>query len=99
MAKTTGAGAAFGHAQAVYGLYFQINEGESLCLVREAGCGKSTTGRQITRLARAARDILQPPGPVEGGLVDVTVYEADPRREPGVLRHPRRIVLRGRVVR
>lgn len=47
----------------------------------------------------AARDFLGLPGLVEGGLADVTVYDADPRREPEVLRHPRRIVLRGRVVR
>ncbi|MET9836114.1 amidohydrolase family protein [Streptomyces sp. NPDC006385] len=47
----------------------------------------------------AARDFLGLPGLVEGGLADVTVYDADPRREPGVLRHPRRMVLRGRVVR
>lgn len=46
-----------------------------------------------------ARDFLGLPGLVEGGLADVTVYDADPRVEPGVLRHPRRIVLRGRVVR
>ncbi|WP_328879521.1 amidohydrolase family protein [Streptomyces sp. NBC_00299] len=47
----------------------------------------------------AARDFLGLPGLVEGGLADVTVYDADPRLEPGVLRHPRRMVLRGRVVR
>ncbi|QOV35838.1 amidohydrolase family protein [Streptomyces ferrugineus] len=47
----------------------------------------------------AARDFLGLPGLVEGGLADVTVYDTDPRLEPGVLRHPRRIVLRGRVVR
>ncbi|MFE9019845.1 amidohydrolase family protein [Streptomyces sp. NPDC007808] len=47
----------------------------------------------------AARDFLRLPGLVEGGLADVTVYDADPRLEPAVLRHPRRIVLRGRVVR
>ncbi|MCX4883375.1 amidohydrolase family protein [Streptomyces sp. NBC_00847] len=35
----------------------------------------------------------------ESALADITVYDADPRREPAVLRHPRRIVLRGRVVR
>ncbi|WP_329527306.1 amidohydrolase family protein [Streptomyces sp. NBC_01462] len=47
----------------------------------------------------SARAFLGLGGLTEGGLADVTVHDADPRREPGVLRHPRRIVLRGRVVR
>nr|WP_308801126.1 amidohydrolase family protein [Streptomyces polyasparticus] len=46
-----------------------------------------------------ARAFLGLPGLAEGGLADLTVYDADPRREPGVLRHPRRVVVRGHVVR
>ena len=46
-----------------------------------------------------ARAWLGLPGLVEGGLADLVVYEADPRLDLRVVRAPRRIVLRGRVVR
>jgi oligopeptide/dipeptide ABC transporter ATP-binding protein len=39
-----------GHVQAVDGVSFQVQAGGSLGLVGESGCGKSTTGRLITRL-------------------------------------------------
>jgi peptide/nickel transport system ATP-binding protein len=39
-----------GHVQAVDGISFQVPEGGSLGLVGESGCGKSTTGRLVTRL-------------------------------------------------
>lgn len=45
-----------------------------------------------------ARGWLGLPGLVEGGLADLVVYAADPRRDLTVLREPARIVLRGRVV-
>jgi imidazolonepropionase-like amidohydrolase len=46
-----------------------------------------------------ARAWLGFPGLVEGGLADLVVYPADPRADLAVVRHPQRIVLRGRVVR
>jgi imidazolonepropionase-like amidohydrolase len=46
-----------------------------------------------------AREWLGFAGLVEGGLADLVVYPADPRTEPAVVRHPRRIVLRGEVIR
>ena len=39
-----------GYVQAVDGVSFEVVEGGSLGLVGESGCGKSTTGRLITRL-------------------------------------------------
>lgn len=39
-----------GHVKAVDGVSFQVPEGGSLGLVGESGCGKSTTGRLVTRL-------------------------------------------------
>lgn len=39
-----------GHVQAVDGVSFQVPKGGSLGLVGESGCGKSTTGRMVTRL-------------------------------------------------
>jgi peptide/nickel transport system ATP-binding protein len=38
--------------QAVAGVSFTINEGETLGLVGESGCGKSTTGRAIVQVER-----------------------------------------------
>ena len=41
-----------GHVQAVDGLNFSINEGETLGLVGESGCGKTTTSKLILRLEK-----------------------------------------------
>ena len=46
-----------------------------------------------------AREWLGFPGLVEGGLADLVVYDTDPRLDLRVMAAPKRIVLRGRVVR
>ncbi|MEU6137188.1 dipeptide ABC transporter ATP-binding protein [Nocardioides sp. NPDC047086] len=39
-----------GHVKAVDGVSFEVARGSALGLVGESGCGKSTTGRMVTRL-------------------------------------------------
>lgn len=39
-----------GHVRAVDGVTFELNEGETVALVGESGCGKTTVGRAILRL-------------------------------------------------
>lgn len=41
---------AAGHVKAVDGVSFAIQAGETLCLVGESGCGKSTVGKTVLRL-------------------------------------------------
>ena len=42
------------HVKAVDGISFNVYEGETLSIVGESGCGKSTTGRSILRLEKAS---------------------------------------------
>lgn len=44
-----------GQVQAVSGVSFQVNAGETFALVGESGCGKSSLGRSIIRLQDAER--------------------------------------------
>lgn len=45
-----------------------------------------------------ARSWLGLPGLVDGGPADLVAYDTDPTTDPSALAHPRRIVLRGRVI-
>ena len=48
-----------GHIRAVDGVTFDIFEGETLGLVGESGCGKTTTGRLILRLLEATEGTVR----------------------------------------
>ncbi|MCE5195604.1 MAG: ABC transporter ATP-binding protein [Negativicutes bacterium] len=52
-----------GEVKAVDGVSFQINEGETLAVVGESGCGKSVTSLSVMRL------IPWPPGKIVGGEI------------------------------
>ncbi|MEU7901944.1 amidohydrolase family protein [Actinoplanes sp. NPDC049118] len=69
---------------------------EEMLLLHAAGIPASDV---LAAASWRAREWLGFPGLVEGGLADLVVYEADPRRDLRVVRAPSRIVLRGRVIR
>ena len=69
---------------------------EEMLLLHEAGIPALEV---LAAASWKAREWLGFPGLVEGGLADLTVYPEDPRADLRVVRAPRRIVLRGRVVR
>ena len=69
-----------GHTvQAVSGVSFELYEGETLGLVGESGCGKSTTGRAVAQVIKPTS------GSVNLGGVELTtlpVRRAAPRADP-----------------
>ncbi|MEU4219173.1 amidohydrolase family protein [Actinoplanes sp. NPDC026623] len=69
---------------------------EEMLLLHEAGIPAVDV---LAAASWRAREWLGFPGLVEGGLADLVVYAEDPRRDLRVVRAPRRIVLRGAVVR
>jgi peptide/nickel transport system ATP-binding protein len=69
-----------GVVRAVEGVTLSLDEGETLALVGESGCGKTVTARSILRL------IPNPPGKVTGGTIqfkgrDVLAMEAGELRQ------------------
>jgi len=69
-----------GQVRAVDGVSFYINEGETLALVGESGCGKTTTSRCILRaLDPTSGEILYRTG--AGEEVDIATLSNKPMRE------------------
>src|SRR5499427_10012065 len=68
MAKTIGV------VRAVDGISFSLDRGETLALVGESGCGKSTTARCVLRL------IDPTAGTVHFEGADITAMHGDPLR-------------------
>ena len=60
-----------GDVRAVDGVSFSIRRGETLGLVGESGCGKSTTGRAIVRLYKPTRGAIRIDGTDLAGLEGV----------------------------
>ena len=48
-----------GYVQAVDGISFSINQGETVGLVGESGCGKTTTSKLILRLEKATDGTIE----------------------------------------
>ncbi len=57
-----------GHVKAVDGVNFHIMEGETLGLVGESGCGKTTTGRMILRAIQPTAGSVLFKDPVRGKM-------------------------------
>ena len=76
-----------GYVQAVDGISFQVPEGGSLGLVGESGCGKSTTGRLITRLYKPTEGVIDFDGK-DIAKYSAAAADAAPARDPDDLPGP-----------
>lgn len=68
-----------GHVKAVDDVNFHVNGGETLSLVGESGCGKTTTGRCIMRIYSPTSGSVHYRQP-DGNMVDLTTLNRDELR-------------------
>jgi branched-chain amino acid transport system ATP-binding protein len=65
--RTRGLTAFYGDAQALYGIDFELHEGETVAIIGANGAGKSTFLKSLTGLIKAPRDAIHFAGQAIGG--------------------------------
>src|SRR3977135_3024249 len=70
-----------GLVRAVEGVTFEIARGETLALVGESGCGKSTTGRLVLRLMDPTEGSVRFKGEEIAGLGKQELRRRPPRKQ------------------
>jgi branched-chain amino acid transport system ATP-binding protein len=66
--QTNGLTAFYGDAQALFGIDFEVDEGEMVAIIGANGAGKSTFMKSVTGLVRAPREQIRFKGDAIGGL-------------------------------